>query len=151
MTTCAEIMTGNPVFHEPFATVEEVAKTMRDYNIGPVPIVDGANTMHIVGIVTDRDLVVKALASDMDISRTPIQQVMTTKPITCKVDDDIERALDLMEKCQIRRLPIVDNEQRLVGIIAQADIACRLNEPDQTAEFVEQVSKEEKYKPLVNP
>lgn len=128
---------------EPTATVDVAAKTMKDNNIGPVPIVDSVNDMHVVGIVTDRDLAIKVLASDMDARATRVEDVMTADPITCHSQDDVEEALRLMEECRVRRIPVVDENERLVGIIAQADIATRLGEASKTAEVVEEISKDE--------
>lgn len=147
MAICAEIMTKRPKFHEPDTTVDIVAQTMKDSNIGPVPIVDAADTMHLVGIVTDRDLTVKVVASDKRAKDTHVKDVMTVEPITCHPDDSVERALQLMEECQVRRIPVIDEEKRLVGIIAQADIATRLKEADKTAEVVEEISKDEPKQP----
>lgn len=147
MTICAEIMTPNPKCHLPSASVELVAKTMRDNNIGPVLIVDGIESMRLIGIVTDRDIVTKVIAEDRDPRVTMVQEIMTDLPICCRPDDQIEQATRLMEECQVRRIPIVDNEKRLLGIIAQADIATRLNNPSETAQVVERISEAPPHEP----
>jgi len=141
MTTCAEIMTEKIKFHLPTTPVDLIAKTMKDSNVGPVPIVDSKSSMRLVGIVTDRDLAVKVVAEDKDSKSTDASDVMSPDPITCTPEDKIDRAIQLMEECQVRRIPVVDKDGRLVGIIAQADIATRLNKAKKTAEVVEEISK----------
>jgi CBS domain-containing protein len=142
MTTCAEIMTKNPECHLPSAAIDLVARTMAEKDIGPIPIVEDMGSRKLLGIVTDRDITIKAVAKDLDSRRTQARDIMTPKPVTCRPEDDIEDAIKVMEKCQIRRIPVVDDESRLVGIIAQADIATRLKDGAQTAEVVECISKE---------
>lgn len=139
MTTCRDIMTADPLCHESSVSVGLVAKTMKENDIGPVPIVDSQN--HLIGIVTDRDLTVRVLATDRDGRATKVKDVMTSNPVACCEDDNIEYALKIMEQCQVRRIPVVDIENRLQGIISQADIATRLKIPSQTAEVVEEVSR----------
>lgn len=151
MITCAEIMTQDPQFCVPYSMCSDVAKTMRDYNVGPIPVVDAADTMHLLGIVTDRDLAVRVMASNKNSSRTPIAEIMTTHPVACKKTDDVQRALKLMEDCQVRRLPVVDEQLRLIGIISQADIATRLHDPKMTAHLVEEISDKEPNNPHVVP
>jgi CBS domain-containing protein len=95
----------------------------------------------LLGIVTDRDLVLKVLAEGSDPRSTQIDGVMTTDVVACNPEDACDKALDLMEQHQVRRIPIVDKDNRLVGIISQADIATRLDEPAKTAEVVEEISR----------
>ena len=141
MTTCAEIMTPEPKCHEPNETVDVVANTMKENDIGPIPIIDSSDSKRLVGIVTDRDLAMRVVAEDKDAKTTKVKDVMTTDPMCCRPQDSIEKAMEMMEKSQIRRIPIVDDNQCLVGIISQADIATRLHDPNQTAEVVEEISK----------
>jgi CBS domain-containing protein len=144
-------MTADPQFCVPYSMCSDVAKTMRDYNIGPVPIVDAEDTMHLIGIVTDRDLAVHLVARGKDGSRTPVRDIMTTHPIACRTTDDVQRAMKLMEDCQVRRIPVVDDKMRLRGIISQADIAIRLHDPAKTAHLLEEISDIEPNKPRVQP
>ncbi len=137
--TCGDIMSPVPVSHGPDAMINVVASTMAEMDIGPVPIVD-ENTSKLIGIVTDRDIVVKAVALDLDTTSTSVRAVMTADPVACHPDDDIDTALLLMEQCQVRRIPIVDNDSKLLGIISQADVATRLHDTKQTAEVVVQIS-----------
>ena len=141
MTMCKDVMTRNPVSARPEDTVASVARLMKENDIGPVPIVESQKSKRLVGIVTDRDLALKVVAEGRDPETTPVKQVMTTSVITCRGDDDIETALDAMSTQQLRRIPVVDDGNMLLGIIAQADIATRMNEPEKTAEVVKDISE----------
>jgi CBS domain-containing protein len=134
-------MTKNPVYALPHDTVAEVARLMKDKDIGPVPIVQDRDGTQLVGIVTDRDLALKVVAEGLDPMTTRVSDVMTSDIVTCREDDNIEKALDAMSRHQLRRIPVVDKENRLVGIIAQADVATRMNEPEKTAEVVKEISE----------
>ena len=139
--TCGEIMTRNPACCEPGYTVEQVAVLMRQHNVGSVPVVETLASQDLVGIVTDRDLTIKVLAEGRDPRHATVGEVMTPRPITCNAEDQISRALETMARHQVRRLPVVDRG-KVVGIIAQADIATRLNAPADTAALVEEISRE---------
>jgi CBS domain-containing protein len=141
MTKCSDVMTRNPVSARPDDTVASVARLMKENDIGPVPIVDDNSSKRLVGIVTDRDLAIKVVAAGRDPQSTPVKEVMTTNVITCRDDDDIETALDAMSTQQLRRIPVVDDGNKLLGIIAQADIATRMNEPEKTGEVVKDISE----------
>ena len=138
MIQCKQIMTPNPSTCEPACTTDQVARMMKDGDIGPIPVVD---KNMLVGIVTDRDLALTVVAANQQPSKISVSQIMSTDPICAKPDDDIEEVLDLMQTHQLRRIPVVDEDKKLVGIISQSDIANRLNWSDKTAQVVEQVSK----------
>jgi CBS domain-containing protein len=141
MTKCSEVMTRHVVCALPDDSVSEVAQLMKREDIGPIPIVEDENTKKLVGIVTDRDLALKVVAEERDPKHTKVKEVMTRKVVTCKADDDIKKAIDAMEKNQLRRILVVENGDRVVGIIAQADVATRLDESKKTAEMVKEVSR----------
>ena len=141
MTTCRDVMTTNPVYALPHDTVAEVARLMKDKDIGPVPIVQDRDGTQLVGIVTDRDLAIKVVADGLDPVTTRVSDVMTTDVVTCREDDKIDKALNAMSKHQLRRIPVVDTNNMLVGIIAQADVATRMNEPEKTGEVVKEISE----------
>ena len=138
---CRDIMTKDPVCALAGDTVDRVAQLMKREDIGPVPVVDGQQTKKLVGIVTDRDLAIKVVAEGLHSQRTRVEEVMTHNPVTCRPEDDIEQAIQAMAQYQIRRIPVVTTDGRVVGIIAQADVATRLEEPQQTAEMVEEISQ----------
>ena len=141
MTKCNEVMTKNPVVCMPNDLVAKVAQVMKREDVGPVPIVENGQTRRLVGMVTDRDLAVKMVAEGRDIKTTKAEEVMTRKLVTCRAGDDLQKALDAMSENQLRRIPVVDDEDRVVGIIAQADVATRVNQPEKTAAMVKKISR----------
>ena len=141
MKRCDELMTKDPVCCLPSSLVEQAAQLMKRENIGPIPVVENEQTRKLVGIVTDRDLALKIVAEGRDAKSTKVEAVMTRKVVTCRADDDLQKALDAMSEHQLRRIPIVDNENRILGIIAQADVATRVNQPEKTAAMVKGISQ----------
>ena len=141
MKKCSDIMTESLVYSSPEDTVLSVAQLMKTEDIGPVLIIDNEESKRLVGIVTDRDLALKVVAEGRDPQTTKVEEVMTRKLVTCRADDDVENAMTAMAKYQLRRIPVVDNDDRLVGIISQADVATRVGEPEKTAEVVREISQ----------
>lgn len=138
--TCGDIMTRDPVCCSPKDTAKKAAELMKQEDIGPLPVVE-TESGKLVGIVTDRDLVLNILARGLDASNTRVAEAMTRDPIRCKQEEAIEEALEKMSTYQVRRLPVVDDEDRILGIIAQADIATRIQDPEVAGEVVQEVSK----------
>ena len=91
--------------------------------------------------MTDRDLALRIVAEGRDAKSTKVETVMTRSVVTCLADDDLQKALDAMAEHRFRRIPVVDNDNKVVGIIAQADVATRVDRPDKTAEMVKEISK----------
>lgn len=141
MNTCAEVMTRNPVSCLPSDTAYRAATLMKGENVGPIPVVESHETNRLIGIVTDRDLTLQVIAEGRDPKSTRIEGVMTRHPVTCTPEDSLQKAFAAMEDHQVRRIPVVDNENRIVGIISQADVATRIGAPRKTAEVVEKVSR----------
>jgi CBS domain-containing protein len=141
MKKCNEVMTKNPVCCQPNDMVAEAAKLMKSENIGSIPVIENEQTKKLVGIVTDRDLTLKIVAEGLDAKSTKVDVVMTRKVVTCLASDDLQKALDAMAEHQLRRIPVVDNDNKILGIIAQADVATRVNEPEKTAEMVKEISQ----------
>ena len=141
MKKCNEIMTKNPVYCLPNDTVIKAAELMKSKNIGPILVIENEQTQRLVGIVTDRDLALKVVAEGRDPKTTKVEAVMTRKVVTCRADDDLQKALDTMAEHQLRRIPVVDNDHKILGIIAQADVATRVDQPEKTAEMVKEISQ----------
>jgi CBS domain-containing protein len=141
MKKCNEVMTKNPVCCRPDDMVTKVAQLMQSENIGSIPVIENDRTQKLVGIVTDRDLVLKIIAKGQDVKSTKVEAVMTRQVVTCRVGDDLQVALDAMAEHQLRRIPIVDDDDKIVGIIAQADVATRVNLPEETAAVVKEISQ----------
>jgi CBS domain-containing protein len=141
MKTCEDVMTPNPICCLPTDNVERVAELMKRENIGSLLVIDNAQDLKLIGIITDRDLALKVVAEGRDARSTSVESIMTRKMVSIRADDDIQRALEAMSKHQLRRIPIVNNENKIVGIIAQADVATRVNQPEKTAKVVKDISQ----------
>lgn len=139
----SDIMTKDLVYSLRSDMVSDVAQLMKKEDIGPVLIVDDSRDgKRLVGIVTDRDLAIKVVGEGRDPQNTRVEDVMTKKVITSRADDDVQNAMQSMAQYQLRRIPVVDDNGHLVGIISQADVATRLNEPQSTAEVVKEISRD---------
>ena len=141
MKKCSEVMTKNPVCCLPTDAVSKAAQGMKDENVGSIPVIENEQTRKLIGIVTDRDLALQVVADGRDAKPTKVADVMTYKVITCHVDDAIQKAVDAMAENQLRRIPVVDNDYRVVGIISQADVATRVDQPEETAKMVKEISQ----------
>jgi CBS domain-containing protein len=131
-----DVMTSQVKACEPTATVVDAAKLMAQEDVGPIPIVEEGR---LVGIVTDRDIVVNAVAKGTDVNTATVGDIASRDLVTISPDDDMNDALNLMAEKQVRRLPVVEGD-RLVGIVAQADIA-RTGRDKKTGEVVEEISR----------
>jgi CBS domain-containing protein len=133
-----DAMTENPRSIGVSASVVEAARLMREEHIGSLPITEDER---LVGMITDRDITTRVVAEAADPKTTSVGDVYSRDLISVEPDNDLEEALQLMSRHQVRRLPVVENE-RLVGIVAQADIALTLTENEQrTGELVEAISE----------
>lgn len=133
---CSEIMTKNVRTATRETSLREAAAMMRDGDVGAVPVVDGGK---LVGIVTDRDIVVRVVAEGKDAD-TSISEAMTTELFTVTPDDFVFEAIRLMGDKQIRRIPVINNEGVLAGIIAMADVALESEDEREIAETLEEIS-----------
>jgi CBS domain-containing protein len=136
-TTVRDSMTENPKTIATGASVSEAAKLMAQENVGSLPVVEGEE---LVGIVTDRDLVVQVVARGQDPDSVRVSDIYSEKPVVATPDEPLDQALQRMASEQVRRLPVVA-EGRLVGILAQADVA-REAQAESTGQMVEQISQE---------
>ncbi|MHB1021161.1 MAG: CBS domain-containing protein [Acidobacteriaceae bacterium] len=118
-----DIMSKTVFSCTPNDSVHQVARLMKDHDIGAVPIVADNTVRKLVGIVTDRDLCVKVIAGERPLRDTKVGDIMTQSPTTCLPTDSIEKCETLMREKQVRRIPVVDAKGVCVGMIAQADIA----------------------------
>ena len=133
-----DAMTENPRSIGASATVVEAARLMREQHIGSLPITDGEQ---LVGLITDRDITTRVVAEAADIETTSVGDVSSQDLISVEPDHELDEALNLMARHQVRRLPVVE-DGRLVGIVAQADIALTLRqEVQKIGELVEAISE----------
>jgi len=138
----SEVMTKNPVFCLSSDMAVKAAKLMKSENVGSIPIVENGNTQELKGIVTDRDLVMKIVAEGLDAKSTQIQVVMTHKVVTCLADDDLQKVVDIMSDNQLRRIPVINENRKILGMISQADVAIHYDRPEKTAAMVKEISQE---------
>ena len=139
--TCRDLMTKEPFCCTASESVQRVAQLMQDQDVGSIPVCDGPDSKLLIGIVTDRDLVLKIVAQGRHPASIPVGDVMTRQIFSCHPDDDLEGVLESMERHQVRRIPVVDQQNRLVGIVAQADIATKLKNAQKTGEVVGEISR----------
>ena len=133
---CSEIMTRNVKTAAAGSSVGDVAAIMRDGDMGAVPVVDGGK---LIGIVTDRDIVVRGIAEGAG-PETPISNVMTRDLFSVRPDNFVFEAIRLMGDKQVRRLPVIDSNGELKGIIAMADVALETEDEREIAETLEEIS-----------
>lgn len=141
MRSCNDVMTPDPTCCNAGDPVVNAAEIMKIEDVGAVPVVEGADSRKLVGIITDRDIVVQVVAEGNDVKGIRIQDVMSRNPVTCRPDEDIQNALDRMAQHQVRRIPVVDGKDRVVGIISQADVLTRMDQPEKTANVIENISQ----------
>ncbi|MEO8022550.1 CBS domain-containing protein [Polaromonas sp.] len=129
MTTATEVMTRGVRTMTPSDTVALAAQAMDELNVGVIPVCDGER---LLGMVTDRDIVVRGVAQGLDGKSTPLSSVMSTGVRTVREGDNVEDILSKMAGSQIRRLPVIDDDNRLVGIVSLGDLAAK--DPGDEAE-----------------
>jgi CBS domain-containing protein len=120
-----DIMTANPSCCTPEDTVQAAARVMKERDCGCVPVVENENRGRLLGVVTDRDIAMRVVEPGSDAKRTRVSQVMTPDPVCCTADAELEDVERLMQEHRVRRVPIVDGEGTVVGVVAQADLAVR--------------------------
>jgi len=113
---------------------------MCDRNVGSIPVVMDQQSRKLVGVITDRDLCCSVVATGLDPKNVTIEKSMTLNPVTCREGENVENCERLMQEHQIRRIPIVDAEDRVIGIVAQADLALKDN-PERVSKTVAEISK----------
>jgi CBS domain-containing protein len=116
------IMTPDPACCTPESTARDAATLIKEHDCGSIPVVENRDKRRLVGTVTDRDLAIRGLANGRGPD-TPVRELMTYDPITSSPDDEVEIVREVMVSQQVRRVPVVDADGALVGIVAQADLA----------------------------
>ncbi len=133
-----EVMTSNPQGVETSAPVAEAARIMRDQDVGPVPVLEGGR---LVGMLTDRDITIRVVAEGRDPQSTTVGEIASRDLVTVDPEQPLAEAARLMATNQVRRLPVVEEDGRLVGILAQADVATEGGDEDTTGRMVEEISR----------
>ena len=132
-----DVMTKGAEVVRPDATLQEAANKMKSLDIGPLPVCDGDK---IIGMLTDRDITVRATAEGLDPKQTRVREVMSKELITCLEDQDVKEAAELMQSKQIRRVPILNKDKRLVGMLSLGDLAHRTQDSKLAGKTLEEVS-----------
>jgi CBS domain-containing protein len=136
-TKVRDVMTDSPRCVTMETPVSEVAQLMESEDIGSLPVLEGEE---LAGMVTDRDIVVRAVARGQDPRGMPVREVVSRDLVTVYAEEDLSTALERMASEQVRRLPVVDDEHRLVGVLSQADVAIEAKEK-AVGGMVEEISK----------
>ena len=134
----SEIITHDPEVIRPETSLIEAAQKMKSLDIGMLPVCDGDR---LVGMITDRDITVRGVAHGCDPKTTRVQEVMTPEVIYCFDDEDVKDVAKKMEEKQVRRLPVLNREKRLVGIVSLGDLAVRTGKEKLAGEVLEAVSE----------
>lgn len=132
-----DVMTRDVEVIRPDAPIREAAQKMREIDVGPIPVCDGER---VIGLITDRDITIRAVADGCDPNKTAVRDVMTPGLTFCFEDQNLEQAAALMAERQVRRLPILDQNKRLVGIVSLGDLACEGHDEARAGRTLEEVS-----------
>ena len=132
-----DVMTSDPCTIDADKSVAYAAKMMRDEDVGLAPIVEGDK---LIGTLTDRDIAIRVVAEGKNPDQVTVREVASKQVVTIDPQQDLGEALRIMAKHQVRRLPVVEEDGRLVGVVAQADVA-REGDDKETGQLVEEISK----------
>ena len=132
-----DIMTPNVEVVSAKASLKDAAMKMKELDVGLIPVCDGDR---LKGVLTDRDITIRAAADGRDPAKTKVSEVMSTDVAYCLEEQEVEEAVSLMEARQIRRLPVLNQDKRLVGIVSLADIAVHVGDRDLAGETLEEIS-----------
>jgi CBS domain-containing protein len=126
-TRVSDVMTRGVRTLAPTDTVVQAARVMQELDVGAIPVCNG---VHLVGIVTDRDIVLRGVAQTRLDAQTPVDQVMSLQPYWCFEDQPIDDVMAHMRRAQVRRVPVIDRDNRLVGIVSLGDLAVKADEAE---------------------
>ena len=133
-----DVMTPNPECVSERDSIRDVARIMKEQDTGVVPVVDGKK---IIGLITDRDIVVRGIAEGRDVSNAKVNELMTKSVRSVKEDTPLNEVLDLMSNAEVRRVPVVNGNDELVGILSLGDIATGSNQDHRVGQAVENISE----------
>lgn len=133
-----QIMTPDVMVVPPDLSLREAARKMREYDVGVLPVGDNDR---LIGMITDRDITVRAIAEGCSPDSTMVREAMTGDVIYCFDDDEVHEAAKVMEREQIRRLPVVNRDKRLVGIVSMGDLSTRTGDQELAGEIAREISQ----------
>lgn len=140
MKEVREIMTKDPICCTPDINLQEVAKLMVECDCGEIPILNNEREKHVIGVVTDRDICCRAVAQGKNPLELAAKDCMSTPAVTINFRASVEECINLMERKLIRRIPVVDDDGAICGMVSQADIAEKLND-SKTGEVIKVISR----------
>jgi len=135
-----DVMTQYPVCCRSSDSAQSVAKALRDEDVGSLPVIADADSGRLVGIITDRDLCCIIIAQGLDPATTAIEVVMNRSPVSCRAEQSLDACEKLMQTHQVRRIPVINEQGRCIGMLSQADLA-RLEQPDKVHHTLAEISK----------
>ena len=133
-----DVMSPDPECVSEKDSIRDVARIMKDADTGVVPVVDGKK---IIGLITDRDIIVRGLAEGKNLENVRVNELMTKSIRSVREDSSVDEALELMGSAEIRRVPVVNQNDELVGIVSLGDIATQANRDGKVGQTVENISE----------
>lgn len=135
-----EVMTRDPVCCVPEDSAQKVATMLRDQDIGSMPVVLDQSSHKLVGFITDRDLCCKVVAEGLDPATTKIDRVFSLNPVSCREGENVNGCEELMQRHRVRRIPVVDVEGCVMGVVSQADLALK-EQPEKVSRTLAEISR----------
>jgi CBS domain-containing protein len=142
-----DAMTPDPVCCLTTDSAQKVAEILCKQDIGSIPVVTDHESRKLIGMITDRDLCCSVVADGLDAQTTPIEKFVSLNPVACREGENLDDCERLMQEHQVRRIPIVDGDGRVTGIVSQADLALK-DRPEKVAKTVAEVSKPQASAPV---
>jgi CBS domain-containing protein len=136
-----DIMAKDPRCVTPRTSVQEAARLMKTEDVGALPVVESDSSRKLVGIVTDRDIAIRAVADGRDLGSVTVNDVMSKSTTTAKATDSVDDVMKVMGREQVRRIPIVDDRDQLVGIVSQADVVLKAKSDSKSEHTLEKISE----------
>jgi len=143
-----DAMTPDPVCCLTTDSAQKVAGILCKQGVGSIPVVTDHESRKLIGIITDRDLCCSVVANGLNPQSTPIEKFISPNPVTCREDASLDNCEQLMQERQVRRIPIVDGDGRVIGLVSQADLALK-DKPEKVAKTVAEVSRPRSSAPTV--
>src|SRR5262249_36310576 len=142
-----DAMTADPICCLATDSAQKVAGILSKKDVGSIPLVTDHDSRKLIGIITDRDLCCSVVADGLDPQTTAIEKFVSLNPVACREGENLDDCERLMQEHQVRRIPIVDQDGRVIGIVSQADLALK-DKPENVAKTVAEVSKRQSVAPV---
>jgi CBS domain-containing protein len=126
-----QLMIPKPFYCLPTDTAKDAAKLMLKHDVGFLPVIERIAEPKLLGAITDRDLCLRVLAKGLDPNRATMENFMTRRLIRCRPEDTVDKAMELMAQSRVRRIPVVDKKEWLLGVVSMDDVVCHAEFPDQ--------------------